>query len=90
MPPPQTITMNIPEAFSVYFPRPSTAKLKIPPHITEVHNPTNTNNAALIGTWAKMMFVLISLGTGVAIPMLLTRKESIKKSQYNKKKKAVT
>jgi uncharacterized membrane protein YjjB (DUF3815 family) len=39
---------------------------------------------------AKMMFILISLGTGVAIPMLLTRKESIKKSKYNKRKKAVT
>ena len=38
---------------------------------------------------AKMMFVLISLGTGVAIPMLLTRKESVKKLKYNKNKKAV-
>ena len=38
---------------------------------------------------AKMMFVLISLGTGVAIPMLLTRKESVKKLKYNKKKAAI-
>lgn len=40
-----------------------------------------------VNNGAKMMFILISLGTGVAIPMLLTRKESIKKSKYNKKKK---
>lgn len=40
-----------------------------------------------VNNGAKMMFVLISLGTGVAIPMLLTRKESIKKSKFNKGKK---
>jgi uncharacterized membrane protein YjjB (DUF3815 family) len=42
-----------------------------------------------VNNGSKMMFVLISLGTGVAIPMLLTRKESIKKSDFNKKKKTV-
>ncbi len=42
-----------------------------------------------VNNGAKMMFVLIALGTGVAIPMLLTRKESIKKSDFNKKKKAI-
>lgn len=42
-----------------------------------------------VNNGAKMMFVLISLGTGVAIPMLLTRKESIKKSKFNKNKKLV-
>lgn len=42
-----------------------------------------------VNNGAKMMFVLIALGTGVAIPMLLTRKESVKKSEFNKKKKAV-
>ncbi len=42
-----------------------------------------------VNNGAKMMFVLISLGTGVAIPMLLTRKESIKKSKFNKNKKVV-
>lgn len=41
-----------------------------------------------VNNGAKMMFVLIALGTGVAIPMLLTRKESIKKSKFNKNKKA--
>jgi len=42
-----------------------------------------------VNNGAKMMFVLISLGTGVAIPMLLTRKESIKKSKFNRNKKVV-
>jgi uncharacterized membrane protein YjjB (DUF3815 family) len=40
-----------------------------------------------VNNGAKMMFVLISLGIGVAIPMLITRKESIKKSEFNQKKK---
>jgi uncharacterized membrane protein YjjB (DUF3815 family) len=42
-----------------------------------------------VNNGAKMMFILLSLGIGVAIPMLLTRKESIKKSKFNKNKKAV-
>lgn len=42
-----------------------------------------------VNNGAKMMFILISLGTGVAIPMLLSRKESIKKSKYNRNKKAI-
>ncbi|HAH22853.1 MAG TPA: threonine/serine exporter [Prolixibacteraceae bacterium] len=42
-----------------------------------------------VNNGAKMMFILISLGTGVAIPMLLSRKESIKKSKFNKGKKVV-
>ncbi|MDP2337330.1 MAG: threonine/serine exporter family protein [Bacteroidota bacterium] len=42
-----------------------------------------------VNNGTKMMFILISLGTGVAIPMLLTRKESIKKSKFNKNKKVV-
>lgn len=51
---------------------------------------TNTYMQILIDTvnnGAKMMFVLIALGTGVAIPMLLSRKESIKKSKHNKNRK---
>lgn len=39
-----------------------------------------------VNNGAKMMFVLIALGTGVAIPMLLTRKESVRKSEYNNRK----
>jgi len=42
-----------------------------------------------VNNGAKMMFILISLGTGVAIPMLLSRKESIKKSKTSKSRKAV-
>jgi uncharacterized membrane protein YjjB (DUF3815 family) len=42
-----------------------------------------------VNNGSKMMFVLISLGTGVAIPMLLSRKESIKKSKFNKNKSVV-
>jgi uncharacterized membrane protein YjjB (DUF3815 family) len=41
-----------------------------------------------VNNGSKMMFILISLGIGVAIPMLITRKESIKKSAFNKKKKS--
>ena len=42
-----------------------------------------------VNNGAKMMFILISLGTGVAIPMLITRKETIKKSNFNKKNKVI-
>lgn len=59
--------------------------------LTSIEN-TDTYLQALIETvnnGAKMMFVLISLGTGVAIPMLLSRKESIKNSKFNKNKKVV-
>ena len=41
-----------------------------------------------VNNGAKMTFVLIALGIGVALPMLITRKESIKKSPFNKGKKA--
>jgi uncharacterized membrane protein YjjB (DUF3815 family) len=40
-----------------------------------------------VNNGSKMMFVLISLGIGVAFPMLITRNESIKKSAFNQKKK---
>ena len=42
--------MKIPEAFSVYLPNPSTARLKIPPHMMDVQSPTNARNIALTGT----------------------------------------
>ncbi len=45
--------MKIPDAISVYFPKPSTARLKIPPHITEVHSPHRIKNIILIGTETK-------------------------------------
>lgn len=59
--------------------------------LTTIEN-TDTYLQALIETvnnGAKMMFILISLGIGVAIPMLLSRKESVKKSKFNKKKAVV-
>ena len=34
----------------MYLPRPSTARLKIPPHITEVHKPQSTRNMIFAGT----------------------------------------
>lgn len=40
--------------------------------------------AETVNNGAKTLFILISLGTGVALPMLITRKESIKKSDFNK------
>ena len=50
IPPPQTITMKIPEAAAVYLPKPSTAKLKIPPHMMEVHKPQRAMNMIPTGT----------------------------------------
>ncbi len=58
--------------------------------LTNIEN-TDAYTQTLIQTvnnGAKTMFILISLGIGVAIPMLLTRKESIKKLKINKSKKA--
>ena len=40
----------MPEAAAVYFPNPSTARLNMPPHIMEVHNPHKTTKTILIGT----------------------------------------
>jgi uncharacterized membrane protein YjjB (DUF3815 family) len=59
--------------------------------LTSIEN-TDAYTQTLIETvnnGAKMMFVLIAIGTGVAIPMLLSRKESVKKSKFNKKKKTL-
>lgn len=48
---------------------------------------TNDYIVTLIDTvnnGSKMIFILISLAIGVSVPMLITRKESIKKSKFNK------
>ena len=37
-----------------------------------------------VNNGAKAMFILISLGIGVALPMLISRKETIKKTRVNK------
>src|SRR5690554_2461671 len=50
IPPPTTIIIKIPDAALVYFPSPSTARLKILPHIIDVHNPQTTSKSALKGT----------------------------------------
>ena len=47
----QDVGMKIPEADSVYLPRPSTARLKMTPHITEVQRPQRTRKRQLSGTW---------------------------------------
>ena len=49
-PPPTTIIIKIPDAWAVYLPRPSVARLKMEAHITEVQSPQSTSNRALIGT----------------------------------------
>ena len=53
IPPPQTITMKRPEAIEVYLPSPSTARLKIAPHITEVQSPQRMKNITPIGISAR-------------------------------------
>ncbi len=41
----------------------------------------------MVNNGAKMSFILMSLAIGVSVPMLITRKESIKRSKFNKEKK---
>ena len=57
IPPPTTIVMKIPDAFAVYFPRPSVARLKIPPHITDVQRPQRKMNTQDNGTLASVMVI---------------------------------
>ena len=54
--------MKIPEACSVYLPRPSTARLKILPHINDVQRPHNTRNSASSGTSRMMNSPLMKPG----------------------------
>ena len=42
----------------------------------------------MVNNGAKMTFILMSLAIGVSMPMLISRKESIKRSRFNKNKKA--
>ena len=49
-PPPTTIVINIPDAAAVYLPKPSTARLNIPPHMTDVQRPQRTINRHFTGT----------------------------------------
>ena len=73
IPPPQTMTIKIPDAAAVYFPNPSTARLKMPPHITEVHNPQRIRNMTFIGIMTvsseptkELTFTPIDVGKKIA------------------------
>ena len=45
--------MNRPEAIDVYLPRPSTARLNMAPHITDVQSPQRMKNITPIGISAR-------------------------------------
>lgn len=51
--------------------------------LTRVNNPDEylQNLISTVNNGTKATFILISLGIGVAVPMLLTRRESIKKKK---------
>lgn len=55
MPPPTTIVMKRPDALAVYLPRPSVARLKMPPHMTEVHRPQSRRKRHFMGTSPLVM-----------------------------------
>lgn len=42
----------------------------------------------MVNNGAKMVFILMALAIGVSVPMLITRKESIKRSKFNDNKEA--
>lgn len=54
IPPPQTITINNPDATAVYLPKPVTARLNIAPHITDVQSPQRIKNTAFIGICTEL------------------------------------
>ena len=76
IPPPHTIIMKMPEAAAVYLPRPSTARLKMPPHITEVHRPQSTKNMMLIGTSTTPNEMSL-LNTGIETVVLIGARMAI-------------
>ena len=56
-----------PEAAAVYLPKPSTARLKMPPHITDVQRPQSTINRHFTGTPDVMMKPSETLYAGMLI-----------------------
>ncbi len=72
MPPPTTIIMKMPLAFSVYLPSPSVARLKMQLHMTEVQRPQSTMRMALIGSWTIVK--LVPVNTGMLPVMVLGRR----------------
>ena len=69
MPPPTTIIMNIPDASAVYLPNPSTERLNMHDHITEVHNPQSIRSKAAIGRLSTAN--ALPVNTGIAKVILL-------------------
>ena len=81
--------MKIPEAAAVYLPKPSVAKLKIPPHITEVQSPQRVKSITVTGTSARLkdifllntgMFTNKSVGRNIAMSTKSNPKEATKES----------
>ncbi len=62
MPPPTTIIMKMPLAFSVYLPSPSVARLKVQLHITEVQRPQSTMRMALSGSFTTAKLEPVNTG----------------------------
>ena len=74
MPPPTTMVMKMPEAASVYLPRPSTERLKMPPHMMEVHRPQRAMSTLLVGTGCSLMNErVIVLLSGMKMLMMSSR-----------------
>ena len=67
MPPPTTIIMKMPEACSLYLPRPSTARLKMAPHMMEVQIPQTARKMHFIGTAEPLMVMLTLSGRKMAM-----------------------
>ena len=65
-PPPTTMVMNRPEAAAVNLPRPSVARLKITPHMTDVQMPHRMMSSTLTGTSAPWRVILTSSGMKMA------------------------
>ena len=66
-PPPTTIIMKMPEAISLYLPRPSVQRLKIAPHMIEVQIPQAAMKTHLRGTAEPLMVMLRLSGMKIAM-----------------------
>ena len=66
IPPPTTMVINNPDAASVYFPKPSTERLKIPPHITDMNSPTATRKKHLMGIGLFLKLIAMDSGKSIA------------------------
>ena len=77
-PPPTTIIMKIPEAWAVYLPRPSVARLKIEDHMIEVQRPQSTRNMAAIGTVTIWNDVPVNTGISTVVDLPRSTARTIK------------